>query len=63
MLITIGTQPQSKWFVGFIGSATFALFTAVVAMAIPTKRKIIFVPVSLLIAIVLALIIGILKNT
>ena len=63
ILMIIGTQPQNQWVAGHIGSAMFALFSGVVAIAIQTKRKFIFVPVSLLISLVLVAIIGVLIST
>jgi hypothetical protein len=58
ILIIIGTQAQNQWLVGFIGSAVFALLSGVIAMAIKTKRKIIFVPISLLVSFFIAVIKG-----
>jgi len=58
ILIIMGTQTQNEWLAGFIGSAIFALLSGVVAMVIKTGRKIIFVPISLLVSLLIALIIG-----
>ena len=52
------TQPKEQWVHGLIGGAIFALFSGLIAMAIPTKRKIIFVPATLFISFSIASIIG-----
>ena len=62
-LLIITTQPQDEWVLGLIGSAMLALLAGVIAAAIRTKKKIIFVPVSLLITMIIAAIIGTLAGT
>ena len=63
ILIIIGTTPRDQWVSGFIGSVIFALLSGVMAMAIPTRQKIIFVPVSLVICFIIAVTIGKLVDT
>ncbi len=58
MLTIIYTQPQNEWFFGFFGSAIFALLSGIIAMVIRTKLKIVFVPISVLVSLILASVIG-----
>jgi len=58
ILLIMSTQPRNQWVVGFIGSAMFAIIGGLVAMAIRTKHKIIFVPVSIVVSFVIAAIVG-----
>ena len=62
IIIVLCTTPQNSWLDGFIGSGMFALFGGCIAMAIPTKRKIVYLPVSLLIVLFLTMVIGLSLN-
>jgi len=57
-LITLTTSPKSAWLFATIGSGILALLGGVIAMAIKTSRKIVYVPISLLICFIVAYIIG-----
>ena len=57
-LTILATLPKGSWVVGIIGSGLFALLAGVIAMAIRTDRKIVYVPISLLICVIIAYIIG-----
>ncbi|UFH60296.1 zinc ribbon domain-containing protein [Sulfurovum mangrovi] len=59
LLLIFATQPRSEWMNGVIGSFAFALFGGVIAMAIPTTRKIIYIPVITSLMIFIAFLIGI----
>jgi predicted nucleic acid-binding Zn ribbon protein len=58
ILLIILTQPKSQWFYGFVGSGMFALLSGVIGMVIRSERKIIYVPVTMIIAFAIALAIG-----
>ncbi|MFH2044295.1 MAG: hypothetical protein ABIK92_04010 [Pseudomonadota bacterium] len=58
LVIVLATTPQHTWMAGFIGSCMFALFSGAIAMAIPTIRKIIYLPVSISIMLFIAIVIG-----
>ena len=49
VILITSTQPADQWITGLIGGALFALFSGLIAMAIPTKLKIVFVPTTLFI--------------
>ncbi len=57
ILIFIAT-PQNSWLNGIIGSFMFALVAGILGMAIPTTKKIIYVPVSMAIMFLIAMIVG-----
>jgi len=56
--ITLASQPNEMWINGIVGSVIFALFTGLIAMALPTHKKIIYLPISLLITFIILYIIG-----
>ena len=58
IILITSSAPKEKWVVGLIGSGLFALISGLIAMALPTKLKIIFVPTSLLVVYIIASIIG-----
>jgi len=61
MMIIITIQPENSSFISsdaFLGSVILALISGCVAMFIKTNKKIIFVPVSLLVCIILAIMMG-----
>lgn len=58
LVIVLATTPKHTWMNGFIGSCIFSFFSGAIAMAIPTIRKIIYLPVSLSIMLFIAMVIG-----
>jgi hypothetical protein len=58
LIIVLTTTPNNTWMNGFIGSCMFAVFCGGIAMAIPTTRKIIYLPISLSIMLFVAMVIG-----
>jgi hypothetical protein len=58
LIIVLATTPKSIWMNGLIGSCMFAVFSGGIAMAIPTTRKIIYLPISLSILLFVAMVIG-----
>ena len=57
-LTILATSPKDGWVLGIIGAGIFALLAGVIAMAIKTNRKTVYVPISLLISVIIAYIIG-----
>lgn len=62
IVLILFTLPQSEVMMGVIGSFMFALVAALVGMAIPTSKKIIYIPASLVIMFFVALIVGLSMN-
>lgn len=62
LVIVLASTPQQAWLAGFIGTCIFALFSGAVAMAIPTIKKIIYLPVSISIMLFIAMVIGLSAN-
>ena len=63
VIITLSITPRNSWVEGLIGSGMFALIGGCIAMAIPTNRKIIYLPVSTVIVLFMSMVIGLsLKN-
>jgi len=58
LIIVLSTTPQDSWTNGIIGTFMFALFSGAISMAIPTTRKIIYLPVSLSVMLLVAMLIG-----
>ena len=58
LIIIFITTPQNTWMNGVIGSFVFALVSALLGMAIPTTKKIIYIPVSLAIMLFVTMMIG-----
>jgi len=61
VLIFIST-PQSSWLNGIIGSFFFALVAGLLGMAIPTIKKIIYIPISIAVMFLIAMIVGLSAN-
>lgn len=55
--VIIGT-PRQEWLMGAVGSAMFSFASGLVAMLIPIQRKSVFVTISLLLGILMAIYIG-----
>jgi len=55
--VLVGT-PEESWFFGIIGSVVFSLGSGVLAIAIPVKRKVIYVSASILTGCILAGVLG-----
>ena len=58
LIIILATTPKQTWMNGFIGSCIFSLFSGGIAMAIPTTRKIIYLPISISTLLFVAMVIG-----
>lgn len=58
VLIVLGTTPRQAWGNGFIGSVMFAAVAGIIAMIIPSKRKIIYLPSSIGLMLFVAMIVG-----
>ena len=61
ILIFIST-PQNSWLNGIIGSLFLALVGGILGMAIPTTKKIIYIPVSLAVMFLIAIVVGLSIN-
>ena len=59
IIIVISTQPGDQILNGIIGSFMFALVAGLIAMAIPSTKKIIYVPSSVAIMFFAAFLVGI----
>lgn len=55
--VIIGTTRQ-EWLMGAVGSAMFSFASGLVAMLIPIQRKSVFVSISLVLGILLAILLG-----
>jgi len=62
MLVTY-SLPKEQLTDGLIGSILFGTLAGTISLAIPTKQKIIFVPITLSISLILAVIFGIYNNS
>lgn len=62
VVLILAVTPQDQWVNGIIGSFIFGLFSAVIAMLIPSSKKLIYIPISLTIVIFIAGIIGMSQN-
>jgi len=58
ILLTLAYAPDSKPMDSAIGSLMFAAIGGVVAMALPTVRKIIYLPISITMLLFIAMLIG-----
>ena len=58
MAIIIGTTPKEAWFLGGIGSATFSIFSGLIALLIPVQRKAVFVSAGVILGVLTAAVIG-----
>ena len=62
IVLILFTQPKSEVMMGVVGSFMFALVAALIGMAIPTSKKIIYIPASLVIMFSIAVIFGLSTN-
>ncbi len=62
LILIFMSTPQNSWLNGIIGSFMFALVAGILGMAIPTTKKIIYIPVSLAVMFLIAVIIGLSTN-
>jgi|GEM_PF-4188492 len=58
VVLILVASPQSEWINGIIGAFMFALVAALIGMAMPTSKKIIYIPSSLAIMFAMAMIVG-----
>lgn len=58
LIIVLSTTPNNTWKNGIIGSCIFSVCSGGIAMAIPSRKKIIYLPISLSILLFVALAIG-----
>lgn len=62
LVIIFASLPQDSLLNGIIGSFFFALLAGLIGIAIPTSKKIVYIPVSLVIMLSIATIIGLSTN-
>ena len=62
LVLVLAYTPQHSWKDGIVGSCIFAVLSGVIAMVIPTTRKIIYLLVSISIMFFIAILIGLLMS-